>query len=114
MRGFNQGALPGEDYQEFGRSLEESPHAARILQREVCVSGTVAFEIRYLARNADAGQIGVVHQQGFYVVIDVGNTERTPGARRAGSGITAVPETEAVHSRLTLPRMPLMNAEASG
>ena len=32
MRGFNQGALPGEDYKEFGRSLEESPHAARILE----------------------------------------------------------------------------------
>ena len=32
MRGFNQGALPGEDYKEFGRSLEESPHAARLLE----------------------------------------------------------------------------------
>ena len=32
MRGFNQGALPAEDYKEFGRSLEESPAAARLLQ----------------------------------------------------------------------------------
>ena len=32
MRGFNQGALPGEDYKEFGRSLEESPAAARLLE----------------------------------------------------------------------------------
>ena len=32
MRGFNQGALPGEDYVEFGRSMEESPAAARILE----------------------------------------------------------------------------------
>ena len=32
MRGFNKGALPGEDYTEFGRSLEESPAAARILE----------------------------------------------------------------------------------
>ena len=32
MRGFNQGALPGEGYVEFGRSLEESPAAARILE----------------------------------------------------------------------------------
>ena len=32
MRGFNQGALPGEDYIEFGRSMEESPAAARILE----------------------------------------------------------------------------------
>ena len=33
MRGaFNQGALPGEDYVEFGRSLEESPAAARLLE----------------------------------------------------------------------------------
>ncbi len=32
MRGFNEGALPGEDFREFGRSLEESPSAARILQ----------------------------------------------------------------------------------
>ena len=32
MRGFNQGALPGEDYREFGRSLEESPAAARLLE----------------------------------------------------------------------------------
>ncbi len=31
MRGFNQGALPGEAYKEFGRSLEESPAAARLL-----------------------------------------------------------------------------------
>ncbi len=32
MRGFNEGALPGEAYVEFGRSMEESPAAARILQ----------------------------------------------------------------------------------
>jgi 2-enoate reductase len=32
MRGFNQGALPGEAYKEFGRSMEESPAAARILE----------------------------------------------------------------------------------
>lgn len=32
MRGFNQGALPGEAYAEFGRSMEESPAAARILE----------------------------------------------------------------------------------
>ncbi len=32
MRGFNQGALPGEAYEEFGRSMEESPAAARILE----------------------------------------------------------------------------------
>lgn len=32
MRGFNKGALPGEDYKEFGRSLEESPAAARLLE----------------------------------------------------------------------------------
>ncbi|NLV50800.1 MAG: FAD-dependent oxidoreductase [Clostridiales bacterium] len=32
MRGFNQAALPGEAYEEFGRSMEESPAAARILQ----------------------------------------------------------------------------------
>ena len=32
MRGFNQGALPGEDFREFGRSLEQSPSAARLLQ----------------------------------------------------------------------------------
>ncbi|SHI18739.1 2-enoate reductase [Sporobacter termitidis DSM 10068] len=32
MRGFNAGALPGENYVEFGRSMEESPAAARILE----------------------------------------------------------------------------------
>lgn len=32
MRGFNQGALPGEAYKEFGRTMEESPAAARILE----------------------------------------------------------------------------------
>ena len=32
IRGFNQGALPGENYVEFGRSMEESPAAARILE----------------------------------------------------------------------------------
>lgn len=32
MRGFNKGALPGEDYVEFGRSMEESPSAARLLE----------------------------------------------------------------------------------
>ena len=31
MRGFNAGALPGENYAEFGRSMEESPAAARLL-----------------------------------------------------------------------------------
>lgn len=32
MKGFNQGALPGEAYTEFGRTLEESPAVARMLQ----------------------------------------------------------------------------------
>lgn len=32
MKGFNQGALPGEAYTEFGRTLEESPAVAKILQ----------------------------------------------------------------------------------
>jgi 2-enoate reductase len=32
MRGFNQGALPGEAYTEFGRTMEESPAAARLLE----------------------------------------------------------------------------------
>lgn len=32
IRAFNQGALPGENYVEYGRSLEESPTAARILE----------------------------------------------------------------------------------
>ena len=31
-KGFGQGALPGEEYDEVGRSLEESERAARILQ----------------------------------------------------------------------------------
>ncbi len=33
MRGFNKGALPGEAFEEFGRSLEESPAAARMLEK---------------------------------------------------------------------------------
>ncbi len=32
MKGFNQGALPGENYMEFGRTLEESPAVARMLE----------------------------------------------------------------------------------
>ncbi len=32
MRGFNQAALPGEPYTEFGRSMEESPAVARMLE----------------------------------------------------------------------------------
>lgn len=36
MRGFNQGAVPGENYTEFGRSLEESPAAARLLEAAGC------------------------------------------------------------------------------
>ncbi len=32
MRGFNEGALPGEAYTEFGRSMEESPAVARLLE----------------------------------------------------------------------------------
>lgn len=32
MRGFNQGVLPGEAYTEFGRSMEESPEVARLLE----------------------------------------------------------------------------------
>lgn len=36
MRGFNKGALPLEDYKEFGRSLEESPRAAQILEAAGC------------------------------------------------------------------------------
>jgi len=36
MRGFNTGAIPGEDYDEFGRSLEDSPATARILEAAGC------------------------------------------------------------------------------
>ncbi len=36
MKGFNSGALPGEPYKEFGRSLEESPRAAQILEAAGC------------------------------------------------------------------------------
>ncbi|RGT73373.1 FAD-dependent oxidoreductase [Ruminococcus sp. AF18-22] len=32
MKDFNSGALPGEPYKEFGRSLEESPAVARMLE----------------------------------------------------------------------------------
>ena len=32
MKGWNDGAVPGEAYKEFGRSLEESPKVARILE----------------------------------------------------------------------------------
>ena len=32
MRGFNQGALPNEDYEEFGRNYEESIQVAKILE----------------------------------------------------------------------------------
>ncbi|MDO5415688.1 MAG: FAD-dependent oxidoreductase [Lachnospiraceae bacterium] len=32
MRGFNQAAVPGEEYQEFGRDREESIRAARLLE----------------------------------------------------------------------------------
>ena len=44
MKGFNSGALPGEPYTEFGRSLEESPKVARMLQ-----------EMGYDALDADNG-----------------------------------------------------------
>lgn len=36
MRGLNKGALPGEDFEEYGRSLEESPAAARLLESAGC------------------------------------------------------------------------------
>jgi len=32
MKGFNDGALPGEDFKEFGRSLDESGKVAKMLQ----------------------------------------------------------------------------------
>lgn len=32
MKGFNSGAVPGEAYQEFGRSMEEAPGAVRLLE----------------------------------------------------------------------------------
>jgi 2-enoate reductase len=36
MRGLNKGALPGEAYEEYGRSLEESPAVARLLESAGC------------------------------------------------------------------------------
>ncbi len=36
MKGFNSGALPGEAYREFGRSLEESPQVAQLLEAAGC------------------------------------------------------------------------------
>ncbi|MBW9174032.1 FAD-dependent oxidoreductase [Clostridium estertheticum] len=36
MKGFNSGALPGEPYKEFGRSMEESPAVARMLEAAGC------------------------------------------------------------------------------
>lgn len=44
MRGLNQGALPGEPYKEYGRSLEESPQVAKMLQ-----------SYGYIALDADNG-----------------------------------------------------------
>ena len=44
MRGLNQGALPGEAYHEFGRSMEESPRVAQMLE-----------EYGYVALDADNG-----------------------------------------------------------
>lgn len=32
MKGFNDGALPAENYKEFGRSMEEAPSVAKILE----------------------------------------------------------------------------------
>ncbi|MCD8368856.1 MAG: FAD-dependent oxidoreductase, partial [Clostridiales bacterium] len=32
MKGFNDGALPAENYKEFGRSMEEAPSVARMLE----------------------------------------------------------------------------------
>lgn len=34
MKGFHKGAVPGEDFEEFGRDIEESLSMARILERE--------------------------------------------------------------------------------
>lgn len=31
MKGFNKGVLPGEEFEEFGRDLEESAKVAKIL-----------------------------------------------------------------------------------
>lgn len=36
MRGLNKGALPGEAFEEYGRSLEESPAVARLLESAGC------------------------------------------------------------------------------
>ena len=36
VKGFNQGALPGEPYHEVGRSLEESPAVARLIEAAGC------------------------------------------------------------------------------
>jgi len=44
MKGFNDGALPGEDYKEFGRDLEESAKVAKLLE-----------EMGYDALDADNG-----------------------------------------------------------
>jgi len=44
MKGFNKGAIPGEDFVEFGRGLEESTKVAKILQ-----------DIGYDALDADNG-----------------------------------------------------------
>ena len=36
MKGFNDGALPGEDFVEFGRDYEESIAVAKILEEAGC------------------------------------------------------------------------------
>ena len=36
MKGFNDEAVPGEAYVKYGRSLEESPADARILEKAGC------------------------------------------------------------------------------
>ncbi|WP_222927568.1 hypothetical protein [Biomaibacter acetigenes] len=48
MKGFNKGVLPGEEFEEFGRDLEESAKVAKIL-------GEILGEAGYDALDADNG-----------------------------------------------------------
>ena len=95
-KGFGQGALPGEDYVEVGRDLEESERAAKHLQDAGyamlnCDNGTYdawywAHPPQYMPENCNMPEVTHIKQFVDIPVVCAGRMDPVTGARAVAEG----------------------------
>ena len=95
-KGFRQGALPGEEYQEAGRDLEEAKKAARYLQDAGydmlnCDNGTYdswywAHPPIYMPENCNLESVEAIKNSVTIPIVCAGRMDPEVGAREVAAG----------------------------